>query len=426
MNLDHLAIWSIAALATGCIIVRPFHWREATFAALGAGLLVAAGLLDWREALLAIQRGTDVYLFLVGMMLLAEVARLAKLFDWLASHAVRSANGSGWRLFSLVYGVGTLVTVFLSNDATAVVLTPAVAAAARAAGASPLPYLFICAFIANAASFVLPISNPANLVLFGDQMPPLGTWLRTFGWPSVAAILATYIALRFAMRSQVPDKITMISTPDPLSREGKVAGWGIAATAIALVATSAANLDLGLPTLGCGLLVLVVAALAKGRHGLPLLSDSLRGIAWDVLPLVAGLFVLVAGLEKTGITRSLAALMQAHAQSNPMRLAWLAGLVTGLGSNLINNLPMGLFAAATAANAQASSVTKGALLIGVDLGPNLSVTGSLATLLWLIAIRRDGTNVSGWDFLKIGLMVTPPALLLALLALLGYFPGPGS
>jgi arsenical pump membrane protein len=79
---------------------------------------------------------------------------------------------SSW-LFTLIYLVGTVVTVFLSNEACAVVLTPAIYAAAKAAKAKPLPYLFICAFIANAASFVLPISNPANLVVFAEHMPPL-------------------------------------------------------------------------------------------------------------------------------------------------------------------------------------------------------------------------------------------------------------
>src|SRR6185312_17081985 len=100
------------------------------------------------------------------------------LFDWLAAHATRRARGSAARMFTLTYGVGTVVTIFLSNDATAVVLTPAVVVAVKAAKAKdPLPYLLICAFIANAASFVLPISNPANLVIYGSRMPPLLQWL---------------------------------------------------------------------------------------------------------------------------------------------------------------------------------------------------------------------------------------------------------
>jgi hypothetical protein len=132
---------------------------------------VAFGLSPWADAVTGVRKGLDVYLFLAGMMLIAEAARQEGVFDWFAALAVEHARGSPQRLFALVYAVGTVVTVFLSNDATAVVLTPAVYAATRAAGATPLPYLFVCAFIANAASFELPISNPANLVIFGGHMP---------------------------------------------------------------------------------------------------------------------------------------------------------------------------------------------------------------------------------------------------------------
>ncbi len=149
------------------MIARPWNLPEFIWAVAGAALLVLLNLLPWPDALAAAGKGTDVYFFLVGMMLLAEVARKEGLFDWLAAQAVRHASGSAKRLFLIVYVVGTIVTVLLSNDATAVVLTPAVYAATRAAKVEPLPYLFICAFIANAASFVLPISNPANLVVFG-------------------------------------------------------------------------------------------------------------------------------------------------------------------------------------------------------------------------------------------------------------------
>ncbi len=120
-------------------------------------------------------------------MLLSELARREGVFDWCASVAVGHAKGSPARLFWLIYGVGVAITVFLSNDATAVVMTPAVFAATKAAKVEkPLPYLFACALVANAASFVLPISNPANLVLFGGHMPPLLEWLQEFALPSVA------------------------------------------------------------------------------------------------------------------------------------------------------------------------------------------------------------------------------------------------
>src|SRR4051794_36509606 len=225
------AVWAIAATATLGVIVRPLRLPEAVWAVVGALALIGFGLLPLPSALRAVARGTDVYLFLVGMMLLAELARAEGLFDWLAIHAVRHARGSPRRLFMLVYAVGTLVTVFLSNDATAVVLTPAVYAATRAAKAEPLPYLLICAFIANAASFVLPISNPANLVVFGKHMPPLLDWLRQFGLPSLAAVAATYLALRLTQRGALSQPLATELPANTLSPGGRLIAWGIAGTA---------------------------------------------------------------------------------------------------------------------------------------------------------------------------------------------------
>src|SRR5437867_2049073 len=233
------ATWAIALLSAGGVIVRPWRLPEALWAVLGATALVVLSLLPWTDAVHAVARGNDVYLFLIGMMLLAELARSEGLFDWLAALAVRCARGSDERLFALVYAVGTAVTVFLSNDATAVVLTPAVYAAARAAGAPPLPYLYVCAFVANAASFVLPISNPANLVVFGSHMPPLQSWLARFALPSVLAIAATYAALRLTQRGSLRQSIVHdIDLPD-LPRGACVAAGGSGVAAIALLLASA-------------------------------------------------------------------------------------------------------------------------------------------------------------------------------------------
>ena len=217
------ATWGIAAFATFGVIARPWNWPEFIWAISGAALLIVFGLLPWADALTAAGKGTDVYFFLIGMMLLAEVARKEGLFDWLAARAVRTSRGSAPRLFLIVYLVGTMVTILLSNDATAVVLTPAVYAATRAAKVEPLPYLFACAFIANAASFVLPISNPANLVVFGKQMPPLVEWLRLFALPSLAAVVATYLALRLAQHRALDVPVATIDLVAPLTRAGKLA-----------------------------------------------------------------------------------------------------------------------------------------------------------------------------------------------------------
>ncbi|GEP00343.1 arsenic transporter [Methylobacterium haplocladii] len=412
----NLATWGIAALATLGVITRPFSWPEAIWAVLGAVALVLFGLLPAGTAWTGVLKGTDVYLFLVGMMLMSEVARKEGLFDWLAGIAVRAAKGSATRLFALIYGVGTVVTVFLSNDACAVVLTPAVYAATKAAKVKdPLPYLFICAFIANAASFVLPISNPANLVVFADHMPPLTRWLAMFALPSVLAIGATYAVLRLTQASalKTQDVATDVERVE-LSRTGLVAGLGIMATGAVLIGASAYGLDLGLPTFVAGLVTTLAVLLLK-RGGL---VEVIKDVSWSVLPLVAGLFVLVEALETTGVLGMIADALKRLAHSAPTETAWGAGALVAVLSNAVNNLPAGLIAGAAVHAAEVSDKLAGAVLIGVDIGPNLSVTGSLATILWLTAIRREGQDVSFWRFLKLGLLVMPPALLLALAGLL--------
>ncbi|HEX7384371.1 MAG TPA: arsenic transporter [Burkholderiaceae bacterium] len=407
----HALTWAVAALATLGVVTRPFGWPEAVWALAGAVALVAGGLVAWPDALRAAAKGRDVYLFLAGMMLLAEMARQHGLFDHLAARAVALARGSPRRLFALVFAVGTGVTVLLSNDATAVVLTPAVLAVTRAARVRrPLPYLLACAFIANAASFVLPISNPANLVVFGAAMPPLGDWLARFTLPSLAAIGATWAALRWQQRGTLDEPVAGAVEVPHLSACGRLVAWAIGAAALALLAASASGADLGL--VACTAALLALGALALQRRAVP--WAVFGHVAWSVLPLVAGLFVLVEAVQRTGALQALSALLLDAARHSTPLAALAAGVLLAFGCNAVNNLPAGLFAGAVAAGAQLPVPIVDALLIGVDLGPNLSVTGSLATILWLVALRREGVQVGFGEFLRVGIVVMPAALLPAL------------
>ena len=401
---------AVAVLTASAVVLRPWRISEAWWAAAGAGLMVALGLLPWKLALAALGKGTDVYLFLIGMMLLAELGRREGLFAYLAAWAARRAKGSARLLFALVYAVGVLVTIFLSNDATAVVLTPAVYAAATAAGAEPLPYLFICAFVANAASFVLPISNPANLVVYASNMPPLGPWVEEFALPSALAIVATFVALRLAFARSLAGKIVADVTLPPLSRAGRLAAGGMALTALVLIGASAAGLALGLPTALAGAATTAAILATERQNPLPLL----KGLAWSVIPLVGGLFVVVEALAQTGLIDRLGMALAAADRLAPPLTGLGVGSAVAVAVNLVNNLPAGLIASSALQTAHASTNLAGATLIGVDLGPNFSVTGSLATILWLIALRREGLHVGAWQFLRLGIVVTLPALILAL------------
>jgi arsenical pump membrane protein len=413
LPLSPVVVLPIAALSTAAVLVRPFRVAEAWWAVMGAVLLLLTGQVDLAELVRAVGQGTDVYLFLIGMMLIAEMARTTGLFDWIAALAVRQARGSARRLFCIVYAVGIVVTTFMSNDATAVVLTPAVLAAARAARLErPLPHLFACALIANAASFVLPVSNPANLVVFASRMPGLLDWFRLFLLPSAIAIAVTFAALYWTQRADLQGGVNEEVPVPPLSGDARIVAFGIGMMGVLLLAASALGIDLGWPTFGAGIAAFAVVFL-RAR---PAALSAAREMSWSALPLVAGLFVLVAALGKIGVADELARLLKQLYATAPQRSVWAAGIATAVVANVANNLPAGLIAGATMAASQAAPNVTAATLIGINLGPNLSVTGSLATVLWLTVLRREGIEVGFLQFLKVGAVVMPVALLLCLWA----------
>ena len=189
--------------------------------------------------------------------------------------------------------------------------------------------------------------------------------------------------------------------------------WGIGATAAVLLVCSGLDLSLGLPTALTGVLTSALVLLRDRKSP----REVIKGISWSVIPLVAGLFVLVEALGKTGVIAAITTILQESAARSVNGTAWGSGLIVALAANLMNNLPVGLMAGSVVQAGHVPEMVKSAVLIGVDLGPNLSITGSLATILWLVALRREGINVSAWAFLKIGVVVMTVALVGALGAL---------
>jgi len=406
LPLHSYVIIAIVLLSILCMMLRPRGIADAYWACGGALLLILLGLLPLRDAGHAVLEGLDVYLFLAGMMMLAEMAREEGVFEWVADQAARHARGSSSRLFTLIYLAGIVVTALFSNDATAVVLTPAVLAVIRKARVEPKPYVLACALIANAASFVLPISNPANLVVFGKSLPPLWLWIRAFLLPSVASIAITFFVLRFLSSQDLKGQVQDSNIPAVLSPSAKLALWGLALASVTLIVCSAIGTDLGAPTC-IAAIAAVLLVYARDRQ-VP--ARVVKTVSWSVLPLVAGLFAIVQALQDAGLLR-----YGLDALWNLTRMPAVVGnlsaaLSVGLLSNAMNNLPVGLMSGEAVHGFAHSGTITHSILIGVDLGPNLSVTGSLATILWLIALRREKVEITAWQFFKVGVVAMPLAL----------------
>lgn len=396
----------ISALSILLMLIRPKNLPEVYWVGAGAALLVLLRLIPLRLAGKAIAEGSDVYFFLIGMMLLSALARDNGVFDWVAATSIKAAKGSPGKLFAIIYAVGTVVTVCMSNDATAVVLTPAVLAAVRKSKAQPLPFLFACAMIANAASFVLPISNPANLVVFHAGLPPLGRWLAAFFLPSILSIGATFLVLRWYFRRDLCTELPPSNESVRLTPSGKMVLCGLGLVVIVLLVVSSLNKDLGLPTCIAALCVTAAVCVRNKCNPLPLVKE----ISWPTLGLVAALFVIVDAVESIGALQFTEAAMHRAEILGPHAGSLLTAFAVAVGNNLLNNLPLGLIAGGTLAATHTQGLMANAVLIGVDLGPNLSVTGSLATILWLLALRKEDLDVSAMDFLKVGAIAMPLAL----------------
>jgi len=401
--LPELAL-TIAVAALAGVLVRPWRSNPAWWAAGGAILLVASRAVAPAQAGAALGRGLNVYLFLIGMMALAEFARVERVFAWVAAVAVRAAKGSPRRLLALVYAAGVVTTTFLSNDATIVVLTPAVLVVVAEADATPLPYAFACALVANAASTVLPIANPANLLFFAGGMPPLGAWLASFGLASLAAVVATYAVLMLVFRQEL--RVPLGRHERDVQRPRTAAFATLTLAAIALVETASRGGALGTVTLALGVLAMLVSV--TRRRDAPL--TIARGIDWPIVVLTMGLFVIVEALDLAGAAALPRALFAWAGQlAQPVAQLAVAGAAAA-ASNAVNNLPVGLELGRFVAGAHPATPLISAALLGVNIGPNFSVNGSLATVLWLAILDRAGVRVSPLRFVAVGALATPLAL----------------
>lgn len=407
------------------VVVRPWRLGEAWSAAAGALLMLVTGAISPGSAIAAVASEWNLFLFFLGLMITAAIADMAGFFDWAAGLAVAAAGGSGRRLLFNVLILGALITTFLSNDATAVILTPVVYTIATRLRLRVMPYLFAVSFIANAASMTLPISNPIN-VLTGDRLrAPLAVYeghLLAASVVSIAITVAVFMAVfwRATGRKFDYDWRTALAAATADAGFFKPVLAGLCLLAIGYVIGSALLWPLGVVALagGAGLIGIAVARRRLSR-------EHLRAhVSPALFVYIAALFILVRGVEDAGITTAL--ISGAIARASDSATAVGSGLLgSAVACNLVNNLPGVLV---FISGAQTGGVPSGlqtpflfGALAGADLGPNLTPVGALSTMLWLVIVRRRGVEVSAWDFMRLGALVAPLTLAAAGLLIAASF-----
>ncbi len=416
-----ISVIAIAALLG--IMFRPFKLNEATFALLGAVLLLVLGLISPAHAFSTLFQDWNTFLFFLGMMSLSALAEVAGLFDWLAIQAARLSGSSSRRLFLNTFLLGTLISMVLSNDATALILTPIVYTLVTRLKLSVLPFLFACTFIADTASFILPVSNPINIIVLSQYPLDLFTFLRLLLLPSIVVISINVAVFFLLYRRQLQGTFDIKRLP---SLEESIHHKGyfryvcaiLVLVAVSYVIASATQIPLSIVAISGALLLLLGALLWKQTT----VRETGKQISWSIFGFIAGMFILVQAVESTGLTDAFGRLLLQLSGGNSFGAVVVGTLGAALGTNLINNVPMAVVLNSSLHTIQhaPTGVRYGfiaATIFGCDLGPNLTTVGSLATVLWLLILRQRNLDVSGLDYFKVGILVTPLMLLVGALAI---------
>lgn len=394
---------TVLAATLAAAVLRARFASEAAVAAGGALLLVALGAVSSTRAGDALRALAPTVGFLAALLAIAEGARREGLFDALGALMARGSRGSPKRLLALVVVIAAAVTALLSLDATVVLLTPVVFVTATRMRSSSRPHVYACAHLANSASLLLPVSNLTNLLAFHASGLSFSRFAALMAAPTIGAVGVEWLVLRrfFAVDLGRPRRSV---TPPPSPRLPRFA--------LAVLALTLTGFALSSPLGVAPIWFATAGAVALSLRGLAGRTTTPRVLARALEPgflvFVLGLGVIVASASDHGLASAVRDLLPTGA-SLPDLLA-IAGL-SALFANLVNNLPATLMLLPVAVSGGDGAVL--AMLIGVNVGPNLTYVGSLATLLWRRVLRAEDSEADLGVFVRLGALTVPPVLISA-------------
>lgn len=388
-------------------VVRPRGWPEAVVAVPAAVVLVAIGAISLRHAASEAVRLAPVVGFLATVLVLAQLCDDEGLFHAAGALMARTCAGRPQRLLAQVFGIAAATTAILSLDATVVLLTPVVFLTASGLGARPKPHVYACTHLANSASLLLPVSNLTNLLAFATAGVSFTRFAALMAAPWLAAVATEYLVFRRFFATDLAAGADV----RPAARQREVPVFVLVVLALTLAGFAVTSL-VGISPVWAGLVgaaVLAGRALAQRRTTAVAIA---RSASVPFLGFVLALGIVVRAVVDNGLATAVGDLIPG---GSALPALWGLAAVAAVLANLINNLPAVLVLLPLAAPGGTGAVL--AVLIGVNIGPNLTYVGSLATLLWRRVLRAHDTQPALGEFTRLGVLTVPATLILAVLAL---------
>ncbi|MEW5832979.1 MAG: arsenic transporter [Campylobacterota bacterium] len=403
------------------IIWQPRGLQIGTTATVGAVAAVSLGVVSLGDVWTVTGIVWDATLAFIGIILLSMVLDEIGFFEWAALKMARLSRGNGHLMFVYMMILGALVSAFFANDGAALILTPIILAKMKYLKMNPVAmfaFLMAGGFIGDSASNPLVISNLTNIVTAGYFDIGFWEYARTMFLPNLLSIIASIVVLWLFFRKDIPTHIDVenLATPESAIKNMtmfRLSWWFLGLLMVGYFIGDAYHLPVSVFALGGALVFLAIATYFKATK--PIMT--IKAAPWQVVWFSIGLYVVVYGLKNGGLTTYLAGVITELQSMGNVYAVIGTGFLSAILSSVMNNMPTVMIMDIAIAEAGNSALAY-ANIIGCNLGPKMTPIGSLATLLWLHVLAQKGVKIGWGEYMKVGLVITPPVLLVALIGLI--------
>jgi len=406
------------------VIWQPKGLQIGTTAVIGAVAALVVGVISFTDVITVIDIVWDATLAFIGIIILSMILDEIGFFEYAAIKMAKLSGGNGHKMFVYILLLGAIVSAFFANDGAALILTPILLAKMKYLKMKPLAifaFLMAGGFIGDSASSPLVISNLTNIVTAGYFDIGFVEYAKNMFLPNLLAIFASIIVLWIYFRKDIPFRVDVSSLPEASSviknqTMFKFSWFFLSLLMVGYFIGDLYSLPVSLFALGGALVFLVIASHFKAVK--PIMT--IKAAPWQVVWFSIGLYVVVYGLKNAGFTEVIASWIVELSKHGTTVAIIGTGFLSAITSSIMNNMPtiMIMDIAIDHVGYAGNETLVYANILGSNLGPKMTPIGSLATLLWLHVLAQKGVKITWSEYMKVGLVITPPVLLVALIGLI--------